>query len=228
VNAIDAVIDWTRQNDAVPYYALGGDNDRDGTPDRADIGDGNGVDCSGWVWLTLAHLATLGYLRGVPYLPLGSTSTYSKYGLDHGWNHPASQAQLGDVLIHASNGDPYHSDGPVGHTGILVGFSGGRYVTSESASSKNGVGLYTRSPGFWLLAIRIPGLNSPVTPPGDDELTPEEHQALMDAASLLGNLAKPGALHDINERLATIEKALFNPGAAPHSILQDIAAKSGN
>lgn len=39
----------------VPYYSGPGDNDHDGWPDRADIGDGNGIDCSGCVKLCMDY-----------------------------------------------------------------------------------------------------------------------------------------------------------------------------
>jgi len=34
----------------ITYYAGSGDNDHDGLPDRADLNDGNGVDCTGFNW----------------------------------------------------------------------------------------------------------------------------------------------------------------------------------
>ncbi len=183
MSALDEIVNYTNGLNWVPYYSRAGDVNRNGIPDRADLYDGNGVDCSGWVWLVLAHLAQQGWFHGLPYLPLGTTSTYADYARDHGWIRANNryglgfmQAVPGDVLIHSSNnGDVYHSDGPDGHTGILVEKQrDGAWTTSESASSKSGVGFYERAPGWWHMAVALPGMNGTPqsTPgiPGDDDM----------------------------------------------------------
>lgn len=48
---VQKMIEWGRTFDWVGYYAGAGDNDHDGQQDRADTDDGNGIDCSGAVYL---------------------------------------------------------------------------------------------------------------------------------------------------------------------------------
>lgn len=76
-----------------------------------------------------------------------------------------AQAQPGDLLVHSSNGDPYNSDGPVGHVGEFTGWAGGMPMTYESAGSRSGVGHYHRSAGFWLIACRIVTVSTMPAPP---------------------------------------------------------------
>lgn len=174
----DQITAFTNMNTNVAYYSGGGDANRDGTPDRAQIGDGNGVDCSGWVWILVCYLARLGYYTGLPSFPLGSTSTYSAYGRAHGWL--VTNLQAGDIVIHASGGDPYHSDGPSGHTGMVVSvLPGGRVLTSESAGSGNGVDLYTRPRSFWILAVRLP-LALKLSPIGTEDVMTPGQEAKVD------------------------------------------------
>lgn len=155
---------FTAQNDHQPYYALGGDNDRDGIPDRADLDDGLGVDCSGWIWANFRNA----WLPDPAPFALSSTAGYASMARARGWIVPLADARPGDILIHDRYGDAYASNGPRGHGGILVERSGGLWRTSESAGSGNGVGFYQRKPTFWIMAIRVPGLDAPVPKPAPD------------------------------------------------------------
>jgi hypothetical protein len=65
----------------------------------------------------------------------------------------------GDVLLHSTNGDVFHSDGPAGHTELFAyRNSDGTWRCAGSSGSGAGVGLQNRRPSFWQRAFRIPGL----------------------------------------------------------------------
>ena len=165
---IEYIRDLTRQYDYLPYDASGGDNDRDGLANRADVNDGGGVDCSGWVWFVILMVVTrfTKAFAGVPTLALGSTSTYAIWGRMHGYRVPFSAVAPGDMVIRATNGDPENSDGRAGHVGLVLEVYGDTIVTTESSGSGQGVGIYPRKRSFWTPAgpnsvcvVRIPGMN---------------------------------------------------------------------
>lgn len=236
--ALDEIVNYTRANDWVAYYARPGDVNRNGIPDRADLFDGNGVDCSGWVWLVLAYLARQGWFHGLPYLPLGSTSTYAAYARDHEWIRAnnryglgSNQAIPGDVLIHSSNqGNVYDSDGPDGHCGILVQrLPDGRWLTSESASSKSGVGFYPRLPSWWHMSIAIPGMGlPPANPTGDDMFDPNtDGRLLRDIHQALPEIRKVAAAVDILVKFEAGEGAQIKDLHQALPMIRGIATKLG-
>lgn len=51
---VAAMVAWQNIHIGLGYWSGGGDNDHDGNPDRADVDDGNGIDCSGDVFLLFA------------------------------------------------------------------------------------------------------------------------------------------------------------------------------
>ena len=171
MSRFDRILAWTAQWQGTKYYANGGDSNRNGIPDRADLFDGNGVDCSGWVYSCFSHA----WAPSAAPFPLSSSAGYALLGVHASWVVPLRSAQPGDILIYDKYGDPYASDGPRGHTGILVEKSLTEWRTSESAGS-NGVGFYKRSPSFWIMAIRVPGTA---------EVTPEQFAALLSALEQL-------------------------------------------
>lgn len=132
------------------------------------------LDCSGSQFVAY---------RDGPHLAIPtSTSTISQWGRAHGQVRPIEEAIFGDLLIHATNGDPYHSDGPIGHVGGFVRWEiigGALYAwTWESASSQHGWGLYRRpAHPMWLIAVRHYALaNAPIQPAPptseDDDMKP--------------------------------------------------------
>lgn len=155
MSLVDCVRAFTVDNDLVSYYAGPGDNDHDGTPDRADFNDGNGVDCSGWVWAAMQHC-------GIDF-PLSSSAGYAFMAKDRGWIVPNLRNALpGDIVIYDRFGDAYASNGPRGHVGILMDMQGPTWLTSESRGGK-GVGLYPRQWNFWVMAVRVPQGAPPMT-----------------------------------------------------------------
>lgn len=180
------IYEFYRRYDGLGYYAVGGDNDHDGTPDRADVDDGNGVDCSGCQWAAFRYAWAP---EPAPF-PLGSTSTYAAMARDRGWFVPLSAVRPGDILLHSENGDIYHSDGPTGHTEMFGGTGAdGRWLCYGSSGSGRGVGVVSRSRSFWQAAFRVPGLeDGPPIPSGDDDLTPEQAQKLNDLHAFMSEL----------------------------------------
>ncbi len=172
VTRFDRVVAFTEEmrRRGITYYAGGGDNDHDGTPDRADYDDGNGVDCSGHQWGACAHA----WKPLPPPFPLSSTAGYAFMGLHRGWIVPLGDALPGDLLIHDKYGNPYASNGPRGHGEILVARNGATWRSAGSAGSKNGVNFYDRSPGFWSMAIRVPGMLDQVDAPAPPPYTAED------------------------------------------------------
>lgn len=143
----DCIRQFTVDHTPTPYYAGAGDNDHDGTPDRADYNDGNGVDCSGFVWTAYGHC-------GVDF-PLSSSAGYAFMAKDRGWIVPLAQAVPGDMVIYDKYGDAFASNGPRGHVGILLDLEGSQWRTAESRGTY-GVGIYPRAASFWVMAVRIP------------------------------------------------------------------------
>lgn len=178
------IYDFYRQHDGDPYWAGQGR----AVPMSV---DGNGMDCSGCQYAAFAYA----WQPDPAPFPLGSTSTYAAMARDHGWFVPLDQVRPGDILLHASNGDIYHSDGPVGHTEMFGGLlPDGRWQCWGSSSSGHGVGWVPRSRSFWQAAFRIPGLedHSQPTIPEDDDLTPEQAQKLNDLHAFMSELKQPG------------------------------------
>lgn len=220
----------TAKYDWVPYYAAGGDNDHDGTPDRADFNDGNGVDCSGWVWASFA----MAWAPSPPPFPLTSSAGFALMGLHNGWLVSLRNVQPGDIVVHDKYGNPYESNGPRGHTGwVSTVNADGTWTTSESASSSNGVGFYTRPRSFWSLALRVPGLHDKDAP----AFTPEQLTALIRAMEELDvehGQAVDFALNPANptqgytlERWGSISPfgGLAKPTGGPYWPGQDVARR---
>lgn len=160
--------EWVRIYNALGYSASGNDRDRDGWPDRADVDDGDGVDCSGAVWCMFAFA----WEPDAAPFPLSSTSGYALMAERGGWWVPLSDVQPGDILLHATPpADVFHSDGPVGHTEVFVAHRpDGRWDCAGSSGSGNGVGIVPRAPSFWQAALRVPGLEDHSQP----GMTPEQ------------------------------------------------------
>lgn len=168
------LFDWFRIYGALSYDASGNDADRDGLPDRADVDDGNGVDCSGAVWAAYAYAWEP---DRAPFM-LSSTSGYALMAEHNGWWVPLSDVRRGDILLHSTNGDVFHSDGPVGHTELFdAKLSDGRWDCAGSSGSGKGVGIVPRHPSFWQAALRIPGLEDHSQP----GMTPEQWAELARA-----------------------------------------------
>lgn len=116
-------------------------------------------DCSGFTYQA--------YKADGKTIPADS-SLVARWGRDNGQVRPVAQAMLSDLMVHDKYGDPYNSTGPRGHIGIFIRMSGDRVITYESASSKEGVGVYSRPASFWSIAVRHPvyaGVQTPDAPP---------------------------------------------------------------
>jgi len=138
-------------------------------------------DCSGFTYMAYKS-------QGLT-IPADSASV-AKWGRTNGQVHSVAQAKLSDLLIHDKYGDPYNSTGPRGHIGIFIRLDGDRVITYESASSHEGVGVYSRTyqktpgdGGFWLISVQHPAFASiPQPAPTEDDLTPEQAADLKGVA----------------------------------------------
>lgn len=171
---LDLLHEFHHKYDSLGYYDGGGDNDHDGTPDRADVDDGNGLDCSGDVWAAFKYA----WAPDPPPFPLSSTSGYALMAQHWGWWSDGLAPLPGDILLHSENGDVFHSDGQVGHTEIFDGIlPNGNWNCMGSSGSGGGVGWRERRPSFWQRRIRVPGLHDRDAP----IITPEQLIALARA-----------------------------------------------
>lgn len=172
---IELIREFHHKYDFLGYWNQGGDNDHDGTPDRADVTDGNGVDCSGDVWAAYKYA----WAPAPPPFPLSSTSGYAIMAEHFGWWCDHTLVSPGDILLHASNGNVFNSDGDVGHTEIFDGYlPNGNWNCMGSSGSGSGVGWHERDPSFWQRRFRIPGLHDQDGPP---PVTPEQLMAIARA-----------------------------------------------
>ena len=159
-------IQWVTDNINVGYYSGAGDSNRDGVDDRAQVGDGNGVDCSGAQW-AMEEWAAAQVGKPAPF-PLSSTAGYAFMSDHMGWTAAIDRGPAGmngkalvkgDLLIHDSLRNPYASEGPRGHTEKFMQFLPGGMIQSCGSASSKGVDFYTRPASFWCMAIRVPGEN---------------------------------------------------------------------
>jgi hypothetical protein len=171
---VDRLFEWFRKYDYLGYSASGNDWDGDGWPNRADVDDGDGVDCSGSTYLAWAYA----WEPNRSPIPLTSTSGLALLADHNNWWVGLNDLKRGDILLYAENGDVFHSDGPGGHVETFDQVvTSGKLRCWGSSGSGAGVGFKDRDRYWWTRAFRVPGLYDD-TPP---IITPEQWEALRRA-----------------------------------------------